>query len=76
LIIRNALLLAVEFIKISIAFMVAWLNSLWLVPLAAAERGYTGAYGGEWLLIIGFFIFTYWIATKAIHRALSPETAP
>jgi len=34
------------------------------------------AYGGEWLLIIGFFVLTYWIATKGIHRALFPKPRP
>ena len=36
-----------------------------LVPLAAAERGYAGAFGGEWILIIAAFFVSYEVFTYA-----------
>jgi hypothetical protein len=35
--------------------------------MAAAERGYEGAYGGEWLLIIAVFVLTYYLTAKKIR---------
>lgn len=47
-----------------IALFFAWLTSLWLIPLAAMERGYEGAYGGEWLLIVAVFMGVYWAVSE------------
>lgn len=30
------------------------------IPLAEAERGVAGCYGGEWILIIGAALFAVW----------------
>lgn len=44
-----------------------WLTSLWAIPLAAAERGYTGAYGGEYLLIGFVFVMSVWAANAHLQ---------
>ncbi|MDR2558679.1 MAG: hypothetical protein LBC86_03930 [Oscillospiraceae bacterium] len=36
-------------LKIGLSLLAAWVVSLPLIPMAAKERGYEGAYGGEWL---------------------------
>ena len=51
------------FIKIAVSVIAAWLTSLWAIPAAYAERGYY-AVGGEWILILAAFGFTYWAITK------------
>ena len=66
-IVRSSLIFAVEAIKIFLSYLVAWINSLWLIPWAAAERGYEGAYGGEWMLIMLAFIGTYWALSRYIN---------
>lgn len=53
--------------KVALSFLMAWLTSLWAIPAAYAERGYNGI-GGEWLLIIGAFWFTYWALTSGIRH--------
>jgi hypothetical protein len=70
-ILRSALILAVAIIKGAISLFIGWLSALWLVPAAAAERGYEGAYGGEWFLIIGSFVITYWALTVGVEKWLS-----
>lgn len=52
-----------------LGLLMAWLTSLWAIPLAAAERGYTGAYGGEYLLIGFAFVSSVW-AVKAHLRGI------
>ena len=51
-------------IRLVLSLIIAGLVSLPLTAMAAKERGYTGAYGGEWLLIIAIFIFTFWLTSK------------
>ena len=46
------------------SFMIASVVARFAIPWAAAERGYDGAYGGEWALIIGAFFLSYWALSK------------
>jgi len=59
--------IAVEAVKVIIAVAVGWISSLFLIPAAYAERGYS-AIGGEWLLIIGFEAITYYLLSTAAER--------
>ncbi len=45
------------------AAVVASLLGAILIPMAAAERGCTGAVGGEWLAIVLTWIGTLWLMT-------------
>ena len=54
-------------IRIALSLFAAWLVSIPVIPLAAQERGYTGAYGGEWLLIIAVFIAAYYFTSKILR---------
>lgn len=56
--------------KIILAIIPASLMALWAIPYAAMERGYTGAIGGEWLLIILTFLFSYHQVTKKANEWL------
>lgn len=47
-------------LRASTSFLVATVVAKFAIPWAAAERGYDGAYGGEWALIIGAFFLSYW----------------
>jgi hypothetical protein len=51
-------------VKAALSFVAAYFVSGPLIDAAAKERGYTGAYGGEWFLIFGAFALTYYLATK------------
>jgi len=70
------ILAAVEAIKIGCAGFVYLLIKEPLVMAAARERGYTGAYGGEWLLIIAAVALTYYGATKFFRYILFPKPRP
>jgi F0F1-type ATP synthase assembly protein I len=56
-------------IKTAVSSFIAWLISLWAIPAAYAERGYS-AVGGEWILIIATFCFTYWAITAQLRRMI------
>lgn len=56
-------------LKLAISVFVAWVCSLQLVPLATAERGYSGAYGSEWFLIIGAGALTYYLLSAKRRNA-------
>ncbi len=49
--------------KVGISVFAAWLISLWAIPAAYAERGYS-AVGGEWMLILAVGATTYWAVTR------------
>ncbi|GHU96193.1 hypothetical protein FACS1894208_10410 [Clostridia bacterium] len=51
-------------IKTALSFFAAYFVSGPLIDAAAKERGYTGAYGSEGLLIFGTFALAYYLATK------------
>lgn len=51
-------------LKMTLAMLASWSTAQIVIPLAAAERGYTGAYGGEWYLIIAVFVGTYYLFSK------------
>ena len=55
-----------ESFKLGFTAFVWWINSLWLVPLGETERGYDGAYGAEYMVLIIFAVLAYWIAGKAV----------
>lgn len=57
-------------IKTAISTFAAWLISLWAIPAAYAERGYS-AIGGEWILIIATFSLTYWAITARLRRMIN-----
>ncbi len=40
-------------VKLILAAFAGWLSSLWLIPLAEAERGYSGGVGGEYIVMTG-----------------------
>ena len=53
---KAALLYIGAFItRLALSLFVAWLVSGPMIAAAARERGYEGAYGGEWLLILAAF---------------------
>ena len=56
-------------IRIALSLIFTWLVSWPLIVIAAGERGYTGAYGGEWLLIVSVFIAAFYLSTKLIQGA-------
>ena len=56
-----------HFLRLALAFLTAGLVSRPLIAMAARERGFEGAFGGEWILIIGVFVLTYYIAAKKIR---------
>lgn len=72
--VRFILLTVVAVIKTLISLIPASLLGILLIPYAAEERGYSGAYGGEWLLIIGSFCITYWLLTRAFENWLETPT--
>lgn len=39
----------------------------WAIPYAAAERGYRGGIGGEWLLIIAVIAAACWLQSRVIR---------
>lgn len=43
------------------ALLASWIVAQMVIPLAEAERGYSGAYGGEWYLIIAVLVGTYYL---------------
>jgi len=59
--------LAVEAVKAIIAVAVVWISSLYLVPAAYTERGYS-AVGGEWILIIGFGVAAHYLLSIAARH--------
>jgi hypothetical protein len=63
---RFFIIAGIALAKSAFSFFVAWLNSLWLVPMAFAERGYEAA-GGEWILIIASGIITYYGLTQLVN---------
>ena len=71
-ILRVVLSAVFEFVKIAIAIIPAWLMSLWAIPYAIRERGYS-AFGGEWLLIIFVFSITYFGLSVALEKWLYVE---
>lgn len=56
---------AVITMEATAAFAAAWLTALIMIPAAKAERGYD-AIGGEWLVIGGVMILTFYL----IHRGV------
>jgi hypothetical protein len=71
---RRLVLIAIytvtELIKIAVSGFVFLLIKDPLMTIAAKERGYEGAYGGEWLLIIAAVALTYYAATRFFNRIL------
>jgi polyferredoxin len=65
--------LALLFVKIALSFFAAWVVSGPLIEAAAQERGYTGAVGGEWFVIIGTFALTYYLTALLIKRFQNPK---
>lgn len=48
-------------IKAGILLATTAVTAKWAIPAAAHERGYSGAIGGEWLVIIAEIILTAWL---------------
>jgi len=65
---RYALQFCVFLILTAISAFVAWVAGIPLIAAAAYERGYEGAYGGEWLAIFVVFILTF----RFVSRKLQP----
>jgi len=62
--IKKAASKAVLFLaKVGLSAFAAWLISLWAIPAAYAERGYS-AIGGEWMLILTVGVSAYWSVTR------------
>ena len=72
--VRFILLTLVAIIKTLISLIPARLLGNILIPYAEQERGYSGAYGSEWILIIGSFCITYWFLTISFEKWL--QTPP
>ena len=66
---RKMMLLAIE---ITLAIVPAWLISLWAIPAAYNHRGYD-AVGGEWILIIVTFGFSFNFISKRMDRMIRKE---
>ena len=67
LLLRGGIRAGLFFVKFAASLFTAWLVGIHLIPLAAAERGYEGAVGGEGLVIIGVFILTYYLCSRKIR---------
>lgn len=52
--------------KLFVSFTLAYGTAVAFFHLAYAERGYK-AVGGEYLLVIGVFLFSYWIMGKVLE---------
>ena len=72
--VRFILLTLVAIIKTLISLIPASLLGKILIPYAAQERGYSGAYGSEWILIIGSFCITYWLLTIGFEKWIQTPT--
>ena len=72
--VRFILLTIVAVIKTLISLISASLLGKVLIPYAAQERGYGGAYGSEWILIIGSFCITYWLLTIGFEMWVQTPT--
>ncbi len=66
-IIRFILRTVIAIIKAAISLIPALTLGKHLIIYAERERGYSGAYGGEWLLIIGLFCLEYVIFTRSFE---------
>lgn len=55
-------------LKIIITLVVMCAVSAWIMPIAAAERGYTGAMGGEGIIIAFAGFFTALALDKVCKR--------
>ena len=64
---RSGILFCVLFIKLTMSLLAAWIVSIYLIMQATQERGYAGAYGGEWIVIIAVFFFAYYLVSKRIR---------
>ena len=64
---RGGILFCVLFIRLAAALLAAWIAGIYLITQAAQERGYTGAYGGEWLVIAAVFILAHYLGSKHIR---------
>lgn len=57
-------------IKIGILLAATAVTAKWAIPAAAHERGYTGAIGGEWLVIVAVMALTSWLCWGINWREL------
>lgn len=65
---KKALIHAAAFCtRFGLSLFAAWIVSGPLIRSATRERGYAGAVGGEWLVIVGAFFLTYYLASKHIR---------
>ena len=53
--------------RLALSFLAAWIVSIPMIAIATAERGHGDAYGGEWFVIIGAFVLTFYLAGKALR---------
>ena len=60
---KTAICAGAFIIRLTLSFIAARLVSVPMIAAAAQERGYEGAYGGEWFIIIGAFFFAYHFLT-------------
>ena len=74
---RALILLGVYFaafcIKLALSYFMAWGVSGPLLLAAAQWRGRSGEYGGDWFIIIGTFLITYYLTTKGFNAFINPK---
>ena len=51
-------------IRLSPSLLATCVVNIILIEVAAWERGYAGAYGGEWFLIIVAWFLTFYLLTR------------
>lgn len=59
-------------IEVAISLFPTWIVSLWAIPAAYAQRGYT-AIGGEWILIFVIFGLSYVLVSDWIDGWIRKE---
>lgn len=50
------------------AFDAGGFAAIYLIPASAQERGYSGAYGGEWVLIFAAAAIAAWIVDEIFKK--------
>ncbi|MDU5080280.1 hypothetical protein [uncultured Tissierella sp.] len=62
----------ITIIEIVLAMFIAFIVSLWAIPTAYNHRGYT-AIGGEWILIILVFGFSFVLISDCVENRIERE---
>jgi hypothetical protein len=70
--IRGGILFVMFLIRVVLALFAMWLVAPSMIDAATRERGYSGAIGGEYIVIIGIGIVVYLLLTFATKRIRPP----